>query len=72
MPPTSQIVTLKDVYEQLVKLTDEVRSMKPLVGDVADHETRMRALEKWRYALPGSMLLAIGSVAVSSAALALK
>lgn len=30
-----------------------------------DHETRLRALERWRYALPTSIVLAIGSLAAT-------
>lgn len=29
---------------------------------VADHETRIRGLEKWRYALPVSVVVAVGSM----------
>lgn len=29
---------------------------------VDDHEIRLRALERWRYALPTSLVLAVGSV----------
>ena len=30
---------------------------------MADYETRLRALERWRYALPASILLGLGSAA---------
>lgn len=40
-----------------------------LVGDfterVKDYEARLRGLERWRYALPTSLVLAAVSVAVS-------
>lgn len=36
-----------------------------LVQDQADHESRIRMLERWRYALPTSIILAAGSVIVA-------
>lgn len=35
---------------------------------VEDHETRLRALERWRYALPVTLMFAVASIAVSIAA----
>lgn len=34
---------------------------------VQDHETRLRGLEKWRYALPASIMLALSSILASLA-----
>lgn len=34
-----------------------------------DHEKRLRGLERWRYALPTSLVLALGSTAVAVIAL---
>lgn len=31
------------------------------LNDVPDHETRIRALERWRWSLPASVLAAAGS-----------
>lgn len=33
--------------------------------EVADHETRIRVLEKWQYALPITGVTALGSIVVS-------
>lgn len=56
------LVTTRDMYDQLVRLTDEVRSMKPFAEELVDHEARIRALEKWRWSLPTSLFLAASSV----------
>lgn len=33
-----------------------------------DHEARLRSLEKWRYALPPTLVLAVASIVISIAA----
>lgn len=33
---------------------------------VTDHEQRLRALERWRYALPTSLIIAVGSALVAA------
>jgi hypothetical protein len=61
------LVTTRDIYDQLVTLNQEVRTLsQTLIQTVAradDHETRLRTLEQWRYALPASLLLGLGSLA---------
>lgn len=37
-----------------------------------DHEARVRLLERWRYALPVSTVLSMGTMAVAAVALFLK
>jgi len=48
-------VTLRDVWT-------EVRSLGALVEQVKDHERRIRATERWLYALPPSLLMAAAAV----------
>ncbi|MEO3857494.1 hypothetical protein [Acrocarpospora sp. B8E8] len=61
------VVTFKDMYDELRHLVTEVRELthelKDSRADSADHENRIRALEQWRYALPASLLLGLGSLA---------
>lgn len=70
--PASQatvVITLADVYVELRQLGQKVDNMAPQAQQVTDHETRLRALERWRYALPTAVLFALASVATSIAAL---
>lgn len=48
------ITEVRAMREQLIRM-DERMNM------VQDHETRLRGLEQWRYALPASLLLSISS-----------
>lgn len=62
-------ITLDDVYAEVKGLREDVRaslgqSMEN-TKDVADHEMRVRDLERWKYALPPTLLLATGSLAVA-------
>lgn len=61
-----ELITLKDVYTQVTMLVGHMQAVdtrNTLADQVqADHEMRLRSLEKWRYALPVSFVLALGSV----------
>lgn len=69
MPEDNFVVTLKDVYIELRRLQDTVASITPQATQLADHENRIRAGERWRYSLPVSLMLAIGSSGVAIAEL---
>lgn len=62
MPDNNSItITLKDVYDEVRRLHDQVADMTPQGQLITDHEERLRLLERWKYALPGSLLLALMS-----------
>jgi hypothetical protein len=50
------VITNKDIYTEVVKMKEAVTAMAPLALTAADHETRIRSLEKWKYALPASLV----------------
>lgn len=52
------LLKLGEMGAQLAVITEQLK-------DVPDHETRLRALEKWRYGLPFAGLLAIASAGLS-------
>ena len=62
-------ITVKDVWIEVRHLRDMVTLMTPQAAQLADHETRLRSTERWRYSLPVSLLLACGSSAVGIAEL---
>lgn len=59
------VVTLKDVYVELMKIKESLLKVEEGVRSIPDHETRIRSLEKWRYGLPVSMVMALVSIAVA-------
>lgn len=64
------VITVKDIYVEVRKLQDTVGAMTPQVQIIRDHEQRLRGLERWKYALPGSLVLALVSVILTVAELA--
>lgn len=56
----------REIYDAVVSLRDDVRSMgqthETAGKTLDDHEERIRGIERWRYAVPASVLLAAGSV----------
>lgn len=62
MPGEEFVVTLRDVYDKVARIEDRVTAMADIPAKVADHEIRIRSLEKWRYALPISLLIAVASI----------
>jgi hypothetical protein len=61
-PAVEVRVTLRDIYKEVQHLRADVA---PLVASVPDHEKRIRALEKWAYALPPTFIIAVTSVVVA-------
>lgn len=59
-------VTLREIYEEMRDLTSEVRSLTSELKESRrtddDHERRIRALERWMWGLPVSILTAVGAV----------
>lgn len=69
-------VTLKLVYDAVTKVQSDVTELKQtaalnkLAADletkqVADHEVRLRNVERWLYAIPATLLAAIVSSVVA-------
>lgn len=62
-------ITIRDVYDEVKGLREDVRvalqQSRENTTDVADHEMRVRDLERWKYALPPTLLFAAGSLAVA-------
>lgn len=69
MAEENAVVTLKDVWIEVRRLQDTVAMMTPQAQQLADHENRLRSSERWRYSLPVSLLLALGSSALATAEL---
>ncbi|MFJ9408585.1 hypothetical protein [Streptomyces sp. NPDC101393] len=55
----------REIYDVVVSLRDDVRALtqtnEAVNETLKDHETRIRGLERWRYTLPASLVLAAGS-----------
>lgn len=64
-PEPALTITLKDVYLKLCYVQDQVAAMTPQAQQITDHEGRLRTLERWKYTLPTSMLLALVSIVVA-------
>lgn len=62
IPENGVMVTLKDIYVVMRRLEDAVNAMTPHGEKLADHENRLRALERWRYALPTALVIAVASI----------
>lgn len=62
IPENGVVVTLKDIYVVMRRLEDAVNAMTPHGEKLADHELRLRNLERWRYALPTSLIIAMASI----------
>lgn len=55
-PPFHVVITAKEIYDAVVKLTGTVEVLisqqQDTKGDLSDHEIRIRTLEKSRWPLP--------------------
>lgn len=72
MPDPDSVITLKDVYTQVNLLIGQQQAIhqRNLMADQLhnDHEQRLRALERWRYALPAGLVVGLGSLGTAVAA----
>lgn len=66
-------ITLDEIYRETLEVKTILQGMAErekaavarvdsLAEDVTDHETRIRVLEKWKYAIPATSLLVIVEV----------
>lgn len=66
MDPTAMLSQiLVEQGRQGIQLAVISEQLKTVVSGASDHEGRIRSLEKWRYGLPLSGLLAAASIALS-------
>lgn len=60
------VVSLKDVNTQVAQLVGQMQAMnqRNLHSDTlhADHENRLRILERWRYSIPASLVLSAATL----------
>jgi len=66
-PLSGVVITSREIYDAVVRLTGRVDVLIEQQGearhDIADHESRLRSLERARWPLPAlSVLIALGSL----------
>jgi hypothetical protein len=73
MSEEDPFVTSKDIYREVIRLVGHMEGIdaRNAAADVihADHESRIRMLERWRYALPTSIVVGLGSAGIALATL---
>lgn len=57
----SVTIGAREIYDELVGVRSDVRSLVESRADVdktlGDHESRIRAIERWKYGIPGVVAL---------------
>lgn len=57
---------LGEMRREQTKILVAVTALVEQVKGVPDHETRIRSLERWKYGLPVTGLVAVGGLAISA------
>jgi hypothetical protein len=69
--PLGVTISAREIYDQIVGLRDDVRSLVQSNAEVGktleDHETRLRSVERWKYAVPTATVGAIVSAGITIA-----
>ncbi|MFB7643893.1 hypothetical protein ACFC0S_03145 [Streptomyces sp. NPDC056084] len=64
--PLGVTIGAREIYDQLVGMREDVRNLTQAQEGVsrtlADQEDRLRALERWKYAIPPTVVMAVGSL----------
>jgi hypothetical protein len=67
--PLGVNISAREIYDQIVGLRDDVRSLVQSNAAVQtaldDHETRIRSVERWKYAVPTATVGAIVSAGIT-------
>ena len=67
------LVTPKDIYREVVRLVGHMEGInaRNKAADELhkDHEARLRMLERWRYGMPASIILGLGSAGIAIASI---
>ena len=66
LPGEGVTITFREVYDQIVQMRGDVRSLTENSSDVAgmltDHESRLRSIERWRWGIPSlATIAAVGA-----------
>ncbi len=67
--PLGVHIGAREIYDQVIGLRDDVRSLVQSSEDVEktleDHEQRIRGIERWKYSVPAAALSALAGAVVT-------
>lgn len=63
--PTAAVITMAAIYGEQVKMSSQLAVITDRLTALPDHESRLRRLEAWKYALPPTALGGMGSFVLS-------
>lgn len=59
-------ITPREIYDEIVGMRDDVRSLtqssESVASELADHELRLRSIERWKYGVPVATLSGVVAV----------
>lgn len=64
-PEEGVTITLREIYDKLVRIEESVRVMDAPLQTVTDHESRIRGLERWRYSQPVTLVMSVASIVIT-------
>jgi hypothetical protein len=64
--PLGVTIGAREIYDELVGMREDVRGLalhsEATRATLADHEDRLRTIERWKYAVPLTAFLGVGSL----------
>jgi hypothetical protein len=64
--PLGVVISSREIYDEIVGMREDVRSLSQhnerVTETLADHEDRIRGLERWKYALPVAAVTSAGTL----------
>jgi hypothetical protein len=61
-----ETVRLVDVFAKQIEMQTSLAVIQEQLKHIPDHENRIRSLEKWRYGMPLTLLISIGSLGIGA------
>ncbi|OKI24408.1 hypothetical protein [Streptomyces sp. CB03911] len=69
-------ISPREIYDQIVGMREDVRGLtqtsESVRAELADHEDRLRQIERWRYAVPATVVMGLGSAVAEAIRIASK
>lgn len=59
------VITNAVIYQEVQQIKGVLQGMTGQGTQLTDHEARLRAVEKWRYAMPPTLLLSAVSIVIA-------
>lgn len=64
-PLGAVVISAREIYDEVKGMREDIRplidSTRAMNEKLGDHESRIRSIERWKYAIPAATILSLGA-----------